>query len=497
MRHWSCSCLLLCAIHSASPRFIHSLPEDTYAFPKFKVSFLNNLPISNETAQNWLNHGLRGGERQFLDQPWKDEGSTTPLLLKEIASSDSESSSLSADAPPDYSLEHMKMGPRDSYLCFIPKPLDLPPPPPEEEVDDNVTPAHSWSLLQPLSGTCLYHRQLWFTYSYCHNDEIRQFKALPQLQPNGEGGYKPVEDPEWESYTLGKAPPIPQPGSDLTVAEQNALATNLELARGAGSRYLVQRWGDGTLCDKTRRPREVEVQFHCSMAMSDNILFVKETKTCSYVLVINTPRLCGEPGFKSRLEVGDQHVVRCREIVDSPQSQKDAFLDVPDIDYPQKIPRHEPILSPPAEKASVPSSDDATKETIANFIRAVLGGGNKDLPIQEIGTTEDGEMVFELLADMDQIQAISLKGGANPDSAGDAGAAERLAKALKAAGFEVSTETLKTPPSKDRVIADGGGVARGEKSKSNDQKAPDDGSNQGSPGERRPEEKTFARHDEL
>ena len=60
-----------------------------------------------------------------------------------------------------------------------------------------MTPARSWSLLQPLAGTCLYvcyllplestyslnpfsqqHRQGWFTYSYCHNDEIRQFKEV-------------------------------------------------------------------------------------------------------------------------------------------------------------------------------------------------------------------------------------------------------------------------------------------------------------------------------
>ena len=53
---------------------------------------------------------------------------------------------------------------------------------------------------------------------------------------------------------------MPEPGADLTIAERSAIAANLELARGAGSRYLVQRWGDGTLCDKTGRKREVEVQ---------------------------------------------------------------------------------------------------------------------------------------------------------------------------------------------------------------------------------------------
>lgn len=44
------------------------------------------------------------------------------------------------------------------------------------------------------------------------------------------------------------------------MADHGALAENLELARGAGSRYLVQRWGDGTQCDKTGKRREIEVQ---------------------------------------------------------------------------------------------------------------------------------------------------------------------------------------------------------------------------------------------
>ena len=66
---------------------------------------------------------------------------------------------------------------------------------------------------------------------------------------------------QWEAYTLGQAPATtPESGADLTVAEQNALAINLELARGTGSRYLIQRWGDGTLCDKTGREREIEIQ---------------------------------------------------------------------------------------------------------------------------------------------------------------------------------------------------------------------------------------------
>ena len=65
--------------------------------------------------------------------------------------------------------------------------------------------------------------------------------------------------PKWEAYTLGRAPPTLDAGAELTTAEA-AAAANLELARGAGSRYLVQRWGDGTFCDKMGRKRDVEVQ---------------------------------------------------------------------------------------------------------------------------------------------------------------------------------------------------------------------------------------------
>jgi protein OS-9 len=49
--------------------------------------------------------------------------------------------------------------------------------------------------------------------------------------------------------------------------------------------------------------------------MTDTILFIKETTTCHYVLVIQTPRLCGEPMFRSRLEAREESTIRCREIV--------------------------------------------------------------------------------------------------------------------------------------------------------------------------------------
>ena len=82
------------------------------------------------------------------------------------------------------------------------------------------------------------------------------------------------------------------------------------------------------------------------MAMTDTILFVKEAKTCSYVLVIHTPRLCGEPGFKSRRDAREEAVICCREVVAGPEP---SAADLPQGDHPYKHPRRKTSL--PATRA--------------------------------------------------------------------------------------------------------------------------------------------------
>ncbi|KAL1745634.1 hypothetical protein HDZ31DRAFT_81812 [Schizophyllum fasciatum] len=411
----------------AAARLLHSLPEDPHAFPKFRVSFMNGLPLAKDTAERWLREGLRGGELEFADQPWHDEGGSwrEGSKRKEIGGGQADEASSELHQPDaNHTLEYMRMGP-ESYLCYVPRPLDYAPPNADDGSDAELTPARSWQLLQPLTGTCLYVR--WFTYSYCHGQQIRQFKELIPSTPHA-ASYRPAEDPEWDSYTLGRAPRTPEPGADLTVAEQNALAANIELAKNAGSRYLVQRWGDGTTCDKTGKPREVEVQFHCSMAMTDTILFVKEAKTCSYVLVIHTPRLCGEPGFKSRRDAREEAVIRCREVVAGPAA---STPDLPQGDHPFTHPRRKTAL--PATRAAPPPPPDAAKQKKAaaesaysDILRRALnafvgaGAGNEAAVI-----VEDGDVVIEVLdegvfQDMDDAESNAV-----------------ITEALRAAGFAI------------------------------------------------------------
>ncbi|KAK7014933.1 PRKCSH domain-containing protein [Favolaschia claudopus] len=444
-------------------RIIHAVPDDPAAFPKYNVQFLNHLPLANETAQQWLTHGLRGGIREFLDQPWDDswhppalgDGQDDDQVSFGVAHEDvSLASTPDGHAPNnDYSLEHLKMGP-DQYLCLIPKPLEQPSPDAElDEDEDEPTPAHSWSLLLPLEGTCLYHRQAWFTYSYCHgrDGEIRQFRELIQARPSA-GTHRPEEDPDWEAYTLGRAPPAP--GADLTIAQQDALAHNLELARNAGSRYLVQRWGDGTLCDKNGKPREVEVQFHCSMATTDTIAFVKESKTCSYVMVVHTPRLCGEPGFMAK-GVGEQASISCREIIAGQLPDRSGAVFLPDADHPLQRPRRKPVL--PLPPPAAPKDTGGSKGGAGGQSSQKSSGGYSEVlrkaldAIKEMQWGKSGEM--EMIDDgdgniviqfVDEIPVDGVDEAANPQAA-EAAARDRIAAILREANWNVKADSK--PPS--------------------------------------------------
>ncbi|KAH6918672.1 hypothetical protein BKA70DRAFT_1247884 [Coprinopsis sp. MPI-PUGE-AT-0042] len=482
------SFLLLLAhwlVLSVSAR-LHSLPEDPYAFPKFGVTFLNHQPLLNETAEHWLKHGLAGGEDEFMGESWQHDDQHLASQRKGIGSGDTLSDT---QAPLDtsfsaanYTLEHLRMGPKDSYLCLIPKPSESASSRQEEEPESESTPAKSWSLLVPLSDKCLYHRQGWFTYSYCHNKEIRQFKELAvPLQARIPGSYRPEEDQEWESYTLGLAPrSSEETGADLTVAEQNAQAVNLELARTAGSRYLVQRWGDGTICDKTGKPREVEVQFHCSMVMTDHILFVKETKTCSYVLVIHTPRLCGEPGFKSRRDAVEEAPIRCREVVNAlPPAATSPWPKLPAGDTPMKVPKRRPVLPLPrsgssqgsvgkgkADKSKLDASNgdsSSTKDSAAGSSSEASGKTKEEIYSELVQKTlellmnNDGGILSAVTGNNRQGASATLnedgdivveieEGGSNDDGTD---ASKRITQILKEAGFDVETEFVEVRERKD------------------------------------------------
>lgn len=66
------------------------------------------------------------------------------------------------------------------------------------------------------------------------------------------------------------------------------------------------------------------VQFHCNSQSSDRIFLVRETAICEYVIVIHTPRLCGEQIFVGGTSAADDaaekrkkevNVIECRPVI--------------------------------------------------------------------------------------------------------------------------------------------------------------------------------------
>jgi protein OS-9 len=148
------------------------------------------------------------------------------------------------------------------YLCSIPE-VKLPPPlnatekersKIEEEKELARATTRGWELLSDLDGKCLYFVSGWWSYSFCHNREVRQFHQLPPQQNNQ---WPPTEDPSIQSFILGQ---VSRDGTQ-DVNEGTELQGTGEL------RYLVQKLGGGTICDLTRKERKIEVQvLFCSLS---------------------------------------------------------------------------------------------------------------------------------------------------------------------------------------------------------------------------------------
>ncbi|CAG7981480.1 unnamed protein product [Penicillium nalgiovense] len=162
-------------------------------------------------------------------------------------------------------------------------------------------------LLREMEGKCMYYFSGWWSYSFCYQKQIKQFHALPAGR--GIPNYPPIEDPQTHSFVLGRF--IGDKGEE---EKQSAKTDVAELHTKGGSRYLVQHLRGGTKCDLTGRERKVEVQFHCHPQSTDHIGWIKELTTCSYLMVIYTPRLCDDVAFLPPRQ-DEIHTIECREIL--------------------------------------------------------------------------------------------------------------------------------------------------------------------------------------
>lgn len=259
-----------------------------------------------------------------------------------MGAADEEGGEAKAKAAETYEIMNL---PPSKYLCSIP--VVAPPAAPnqtaaelakaEEARELSLASTRGWELLRDLDGTCLYFISGWWSYMFCYGDEIVQFHALP----SGPKGGPPVRDPQSHEYVLGRVHDDEhhyfhrgdadadnnhqvqgRGGGDARALDR---PPNTELQVKGDQRYLMQRLEGGTICDLTGRERTVEVQYHCQPGLStDHIGWIKEVTTCTYLMVVYTPRLCQDLAFLPPKETR-ANTIACRLIVSTPTEER-AFL---------------------------------------------------------------------------------------------------------------------------------------------------------------------------
>ena len=94
--------------------------------------------------------------------------------------------------------------------------------------------------------------------------------------------------------------------------------------------------GGGTWCELTKKNRRIEVQFQCDPSGGDRIAWIRETSTCSYLMVIHTPKLCNDLAFVPVKRVGEGegvHDIVCQKVakaeIETNEGQKQQVLELP------------------------------------------------------------------------------------------------------------------------------------------------------------------------
>ncbi|RAH70816.1 PRKCSH domain-containing protein [Aspergillus aculeatinus CBS 121060] len=306
-----------------------SVHDDLLAFPQFQVLFPDEYILEPQARKLLEGHSSLSSFENSQEGISGQKRSQVYLGLNNHDFDQQDESPDSLDTG-DYTLEEMILGDQ-RYLCQIPQ-VQL-----DErvngtgndtaEADEQKELARATDrgleLLREMEGKCMYYISGWWSYSFCYKEKVKQFHALPS--GSGVPNYPPMEDPTTQSFVLGRFPLGGGDGAEeeddfahtgeSTHKKATASTTDVaELQTKGGSRYLVQRLDGGTRCDLTGRRRKIEVQFHCHPQSTDRIGWIKETATCSYLMIIYTPRLCNDAVFLPPQQ-DEIHEIECRQIL--------------------------------------------------------------------------------------------------------------------------------------------------------------------------------------
>ncbi|KAL8917029.1 MAG: hypothetical protein Q9208_008204 [Pyrenodesmia sp. 3 TL-2023] len=331
----SCARWLLFTAVAQASLSVFSVHDDLLAFPQYEVIFSDTFILEDEATARL---------EKVASEPSTASQSTSAASPEDASKPQAPYAEISRQSPPNHdpsssssefpsSYESMVLNGR-SFLCTIPT-VTAPTKNDTTKAKDKAEEAaelaratdRGWELLKDMEGNCMYFISGWWSYSFCYNTDVKQFHQLPP----GKGApiYPPVEDPSTPSYILGRferrpqarskknTPRIDAPKDNTPPSPHHQKSSTTQLRAKGDIRYLVQTLSGGTTCDLTGRDRKIEVQFHCHPQSADRIGWIKEVSTCSYLMVIYTPRLCNDVAF---LPLRDNKAapITCEEILPSP-----------------------------------------------------------------------------------------------------------------------------------------------------------------------------------
>jgi protein OS-9 len=150
-------------------------------------------------------------------------------------------------------------------------------------------------LLAPLSHTCIFRFEGWWTYEFCYGRHVKQFHQERTGRIT-------------MAYNLGLAPTTTLEDEEPTDESNTEKSTHY-----FGNGYYAVWYRGGTACDLIgNAPRETEVRFYCSKTGDTIVVEIQEPSTCRYVVRVDTPLICKHPKFQTSEE--PPHKIICYKI---------------------------------------------------------------------------------------------------------------------------------------------------------------------------------------